>query len=90
MVISPDHHGTHLKVAHANLEARFVMQCSPDHHRFHLQVAHANMEARIEQSLAYVEVQEQLKQASLDSTAQQALTEEMTSLTSQILSRSVH
>ncbi len=48
------------------------------------------MEARIEQSVAYFELQEQLKQASLDSTAQQALTEEIRSLTSQIMSRSAH
>ena len=61
---------------------------SPDHHRSHLQVAHANMEARIEQSVAYFEVQEQLKQASLDSTTQQTLTEEIRLLTCQIMSRS--
>lgn len=61
---------------------------SPDHHRSHLQVAHANMEARIEQSVAYFEVQEQLKQASVDSTTQQTLTEEIRLLTCQIMSRS--
>jgi len=66
------------------------MQISPDHHKSHLQVAHANVEARIEQSVAYFELQEQLKQAGLDSTAQQALTEEIRSLTSQIMSRSAH
>jgi len=55
-----------------------------------LQVAHANMEVRIEQSLTYFEVQEQLKQAGLDSTTQQTLTEEMRLLTNQIVSRSAH
>ncbi|KAL0023706.1 hypothetical protein WJX79_005184 [Trebouxia sp. C0005] len=51
------------------------------------EVAHANMEARIEQSVAYFELQEQLKQAGLDTSTQQALTEEITLLTSQIMSR---
>ncbi len=53
-------------------------------------MAHANMEARIEQSVAYFELQEQLKQVSLDSTMQEALTEEISLLTSQIMSRSAH
>ncbi len=66
------------------------MAISPDHHISHLQVAHANMEARIEQSMACFELQEQLKQAGQDSTAQQALTEEIRSLTSQIMSRLAH
>ena len=48
------------------------------------------MEARIEQSVAYFELQEQLKQVSLDSTMQEALTEEISLLTSQIMSRSAH
>lgn len=66
------------------------MVSSPDHDRSHLQVAHANMEARTEQSVAYFELQEQLKQASLDSTTQQTLTEEIILLTGQIMSRSAH
>ncbi|KAL0020687.1 hypothetical protein WJX77_000534 [Trebouxia sp. C0004] len=51
------------------------------------EVAHANMEARTEQSMAYFELQEQLKQASLDSTAQQALADDIRRLTSRIMSR---
>ena len=55
----------------------------------HIQVAHANAEARTEQSIAYFELQEQLKQPNLDDTYAKIKNTEVALLTSQILSRSV-
>ena len=54
-----------------------------------MQVAHANAEARTEQSIAYFELQEQLKQPNLDDSYAEIVNKEVALLTSQILSRSV-